>query len=214
MSSDVGELSEETEDGVLALVKGTLIDDTEGLLRFSDHLLGDFGKLGESEEDNDGCSETRNGEVSVLKTSKRLLLTVTVESLGCNQRTDEGSQTVGGLCDVEAESSMLSVAEDSDVGVGHGFERSKSASNDERREGETEVFGVVSGGPESEGSAAVEGQAEEDTVLVTESRGEHGSNRGEDDVGTEICDLNHGRLQVRDGEGRLDLLVEYIDQTV
>ena len=84
LSSDVGELSEETEDGVLALVEGSLVDDTEGFLRFSDHGFRDFGKFGESEEDDDGSSETGDGEVSVLETTEGLLLTVTVESLGCD----------------------------------------------------------------------------------------------------------------------------------
>jgi hypothetical protein len=112
--------------------------------------------------------------------------------------------------------------------------------------------------PEGEGTTAVKGETKEDTILVSESRGEDGGDGRENDVSTEVCDyreekrrrshesvkrskgevaqirrpvkrskgdfvtdrrcekltLNHGRLQVGDGEGSLNLLVENIDETV
>lgn len=82
LSSDVRELGEETEDGVLALVERTFIDDTERFLRFGDHFLRDFGKSSEREEDDDSGTETGYGEVSVLKSTEGIFLTSTVEGLG------------------------------------------------------------------------------------------------------------------------------------
>ena len=84
---------------------------------------------------------------------------------------------------------MLSISENRDVRVGHGFEGSKTASDDEGGEGESEVLAVVGSGPEGEGTTAVEGQTEVDTLLVTEFGGEHGGDGGEDNVGTEVGDL-------------------------
>ena len=82
LSSDVRELGEETENGVLALVERTFIDDTERFLRFGDHFLRDLGKCRKEEQYDDRSTETGYGEVSVLKSTEGIFLTSTVESLG------------------------------------------------------------------------------------------------------------------------------------
>jgi len=84
---------------------------------------------------------------------------------------------------------VLSISENGNVRVGHGFEGGETASDDEGGEGESEVLLVVGSRPEGEGTTAVEGQSEVDTLLVTEFGGEDGGDRREDDVGTEVSDL-------------------------
>ena len=88
---------------------------------------------------------------------------------------------------------MLSVSEDRDVGIGHCFERRKSAGNNKGRKRESEVLGIVRGWPEGQRATAVEGETEEDTVLVTETRCENSGDRREDDVSSKVCNCNRSK---------------------
>lgn len=67
LSSNVHELGDESEDGVLALPERAVIDEASRGLHVLHRLLRDLGHGGEEEEDDDGGSKAGDGEVDVLQ---------------------------------------------------------------------------------------------------------------------------------------------------
>lgn len=87
-------LSEEAEDGVLALPERALVVVTGGLLLLLDRGLGDFRELGKAEEREEGKTEAGDGEVDVLNGAERVLVLAAEKGLGGDLRADEGGETV------------------------------------------------------------------------------------------------------------------------
>jgi hypothetical protein len=117
LGSDVAELADETEDSVLAPPEGTVVGDTSVLLSLLKVVARDLGELGEEEEDTDGCTEAGDGEVNVLNRGELDRVGVLEEGVRSDSRSDERSETVEGLGEVEAEGSALRGTEDRDVGA-------------------------------------------------------------------------------------------------
>ena len=139
LSSDVAELNDESDNGVLALPQRALIDVSSVGLIVGHVLLRNLRKLGEEEEDHDGSTKAGNTEVDELDTVERALanIAVTEESLTGDQRTDERCETVESLGKVEAEGSLLRSAENGNVTVGANLESGETAGDDESRNDES-----------------------------------------------------------------------------
>jgi hypothetical protein len=136
LSSDVAELADETEDGVLALPEGTVVDDTTVLLGVLEVVAGDFGELGEEEENCDGGTEAGDGEVDVLDGGELDRVGVLEESVGSDGGSDEGGETVERLGEVETERGALRGTEDRDVrAVGEGGRQHQLESRGREEEG-------------------------------------------------------------------------------
>jgi hypothetical protein len=153
LSSDVAELADETEDGVLTLPEGTVVDETAVLLGVLEVVAGDLGELGEEEEDGNGGTEAGDGEVDVLDRGELDRVGVLEEGVGGDGGSDEGGETVERLGEVEAEGSALRDTEDGDVrAVGEVIVSScskrekgrKSGKREKGRKGKSTYLAVVS----------------------------------------------------------------------
>ena len=96
MSADIAELSNKAEDHVELLVEGSLSD----LLAFfvngkvlhcrgGEHLFRDLRKLGDEEENGDGHTGARDGEVDELHIDQVVGVLASKEELGCDQGSNE-----------------------------------------------------------------------------------------------------------------------------
>lgn len=108
LGTNVAELGDESEDHVVLLVEGTLLDFTtvvvnvvhdQGVVPLS--RFGNLGELGESEEHSNCDTSARNSKVHELNVGEVVLVSVAEEELGGNQRSDEGSNTIPGLTELE-----------------------------------------------------------------------------------------------------------------
>lgn len=114
------------------------------------------------------------------------------------------------------------MANDDSIGVGRGFEGSKTASNDESASQETTESSLLVGRgremsdrPEEDGSKRVESETHENRDLVALALENFSGNGRKAEVTTaEVHDLETGRLETRNAENCLEMLVEDIEKTV
>ena len=144
LGADVAELSNETADHVVLLPDAALADLTalEVVLGLDERvvalgLLSNLRKLGEDEQDSDGDTKASNSEVDELNVGKVVGVLAGEESLGSDEGTDEGSNTVPGLAELETRRSSLGVTNDNGVRVGSSLKGSKTAGDDKGASAET-----------------------------------------------------------------------------
>lgn len=144
LSTDVAELGNETADHVVLLPDAALTNLTalnivlrldKGVVALG--LLSDLRKLGEDEQDGNSDTEASNTEVDELDVGEVVSVLAREESLGSDERTDEGGNTVPGLAELETRRGSLGVTNDNGVGVGSSLEGSKTASNNQSACAET-----------------------------------------------------------------------------
>jgi hypothetical protein len=144
LGSNVAELSKETEEHVVLLPDAALTDLTalDIVLGLDERvvalgLLSNLRKLGEDEQDGDSDTEHGNTEVDELHVGKVVGVLAGEESLGSDEGTDERSDTVPGLAELETRRGGSRVTNDNGVRVGSSLKGSKTASNDKSASTET-----------------------------------------------------------------------------
>lgn len=229
LSTDIAELGDETADHVVLLPDTALTDLTtlNIMLRLDERvvalgLLSDLRKLSEDEDDGDSDTEAGNSEVNELHVGEVVRVLTGEESLGSDEGTDERSDTVPGLAELETRRGSLGVTNDNGVRVGGSLKGSKTAGDHQGASAETTercrgiLLGTeVSSGPEHDRTDRVESQTHEDTDLVTEALQNLSSNGGEQKVtSTEIHDLQTGGFELCNAQDILEVLVQDIEKTV
>jgi len=229
LGTDVAELGNETADHVVLLPDAALtnlatLDIVLGLDKgvVALGLLSNLGKLGEDEQDGNSDTEAGNTEINELDVGEVVSVLAGEESLGSDERTDEGSNTVPGLAELETRRGSLGVTDDNGVGVGSSLKSGKTASNDQSASTETTegcrgigLGGEVSSRPEHDSTDRVERKTHQDTDLVAESLEDLSSDGGEDEVTTtEVHDLETRRLELGNAKDILEMLVQDIEKTV
>ena len=94
-------------------------------------LLSNFRKLGEDEQNGNSDTKASNTEVDELDVGEVVSVLAREESLGSDKGTNEGSNTVPGLAELETRRGSLGVTNDNGVGVGSSLESSKTASDNQ-----------------------------------------------------------------------------------
>ena len=228
LSTDVAELGDKTEDHVVLLVERLGWNDTAvlvGKLDVGGALevgLGDLRKLAQSEEDRNGDTSAGDTEVDVLNVGEVVLVLTGEEGVGSNERSDEGSNTVPGLAELETSRGALRSTNDDGVGVGGSLEGSKTAGDDQGADTEATEGSRCLGGtgevcsrPEENGTERVEGETHQDGDLVTLSLEDLSGNwRVAEVTTTEVHDLEASGLELGNAEDSLEVLVENIEETV
>ena len=228
LGTNVAELCNETEDHVVLLVERLGWDDTAVLIGELDvggtleGRLRDFRKLADGEENSDGDTSARDTEVDVLDVGEVVLILTSEEGVGGDERSDEGSDTVPGLTELETSRGALWSTNDDSVGVGSSLEGSKTASDDESADTETTEgsrclgsAGEMCSRPEEDGTERVERETHQNSDLVTLSLEDLSGDWGKAEVTTtEVHDLKTGGLELGDTEDSLEVLVENIEKTV
>lgn len=229
LSTDVAELSNETADHVVLLPDAALANLTalNVVLRLNEGVvalgfLSNLRELGEDEQDGDGDTEASNTEIDELYVGKVVGVLAGEESLGSDEGTDEGSNTVPGLAELETRRSSLGVTNDNGVRVGSSLKGSKTASNDQGASAETTERGrgvglarEVGSWPEHDSTDGVKRKTHKDTDLVTEALQDlSGDGREEEVTTTKVHDLKTGGFELGDTEDILEMLVQDIEKTV
>jgi len=144
LGTNVAELSNETADHVVLLPDAALADLTalkvvlgldKGVVALG--LLSNLRELGEDEQDGNSDTEAGNTEVDELDVGKVVSVLAGEESLGSDEGTDERSNTVPGLAELETRRGGSRVTNDNGVRVGSSLKGSKTASNDKSASTET-----------------------------------------------------------------------------
>lgn len=221
LGTDVAELSTEGEPHVPLLPDGALSDVAS--LVILENSLADLRELGEEEENTDGGTSTGDSEVDILDVGEVVLVLAGEEELGGDEGTDEGSDTVPGLAELETSGGRLGSADDDSVRVGGSFESSETTSDDEGASAEatkdSATVGVaisrLGNRPEQNSTERVESETHQDSELVTASLENLGGNGREEEVtATKVHDLQASGLELCDAEDGLEMLVEDIEKTV
>lgn len=144
LGTNVAELSKETEEHVVLLPDAALtnlaaLDIVLGLDErvVALSLLSNLGKLGEDEQDGNGNTEAGNSKVDELDVGKVVSVLAGEESLRSDEGTDEGSNTVPGLAELETRRGGSWVTNDNGVRVGSSLESSKTTGNNKSASAET-----------------------------------------------------------------------------
>lgn len=229
LGTDVAELGDETADHVGLLPDATLTNGAalkivlgldKGVVALG--LLSNLRELGEDEQDGNSNTETGNTEVDELNVGEVVSVLAGEESLGSNEGTNEGSNTVPGLAELETRGGSLGVTNNDGVGVGSSLKSGKTAGNDQcacaeaAKRGRGVLLGREMGSwPEHNSTDGVERETHKDTDLVTKALEDLSSDGREDEVTTtEVHDLETGRLELCDTEDILEMLVQDIEKTV
>lgn len=221
LGTDVAELSTEGEPHVPLLPDGALSDVAS--LVILKNSLADLGKLGEEEEDTDGGASTGDSEVDILDVGEVVLVLAGEEELGGDEGTDEGSDTVPRLAELETSGGRLGGADDDSVRVGGSFESSETASDNESASAETTKDSATVGvaisrlgnRPEQNSTERVESETHQDGELVAAALEDlSGNGREEEITATKVHDLQASGLELCDAEDGLEMLVEDIEKTV
>lgn len=144
LGANVAELGNETTEHVVLLPDAALTDLTalKIVLGLDERvvalgLLSDLGKLSEDEQDGNGDTEASHAKVDELNVGKIVGVLAGEESLGGDEGTDEGSNTVPGLAELETRRGGSRVTNDNGVRVGSSLEGGKTTSNDKSASAET-----------------------------------------------------------------------------
>lgn len=97
LGTNVEELGEEAEHGVLALPNGALVDDAGRLILLLHVGVGNVGEFGEDEEDGDRGAEAGDAKVHKLNRIEVVRVLPREERLAREQWADEGSESIEGL---------------------------------------------------------------------------------------------------------------------
>jgi hypothetical protein len=229
LGTNVAELSNETADHVVLLPDAALANLTalEIVLRLDQGvvalgLLSNLRELGEDEQDGNRDTEAGNTKVDELDVGKVVSVLAGEESLGSDEGTDERSNTVPGLAELETRRGSLGVTDDNGVRVGSSLKGSKTTGDDKGASAETTERGrsvglgrEVGSRPEHDSTDRVERKTHKDTDLVTEALQDLSGDGREDEVTTtEVHDLETGGLELCDTEDILEMLVQDIEKTV
>jgi len=236
LGANVAELSGKTEEQVVLLPDGTGTDHVavsiggkleggvfrDGSSPLDSRGLGDLRELGEEEQNANGNAQKSHSQVDILNSLERVGVCAREEVLRGDEGTDEGSDTVPGLAELQTSGGKCWVADHNCVRVGGGLKGSKTTGNDQSAGKETtEGSGCVllgsemSSRPEEDGTERVEAEAHDDGSLVTPALEDLSGNGREDEVTTtEVHDLKTGRLKPCDTQDVLEVLVQDIEQTV
>lgn len=134
LSADVCELSDEGEDEVVLLVERLVRVGDVSFLRLCQSLHGllrNFGHAGGDEENVDEGSCAGDSEVDVLHVGQVVGVAAAEEGVRGDQRAGERGNTVPALAELQAACGGSGVADDGSIGVGSGFQGSKTACNHE-----------------------------------------------------------------------------------
>jgi len=140
-----------------------------------------------------------------------------------DERTDEGSDTVPRLAELETSGGRFRSADDDSVRVGGSFESSETTSDDESAGAETTkdsatvgvAIGRLGDRPEQNSTERVESETHQDSELVTAALENLSSDGREEEVtATKVHDLQASGLELCDTEDGLEVLVEDIEKTV
>lgn len=234
LSTDVAELGDETEDHVVLLVQRTAADNVAILVNTElqgslghdrTRALGTLGHLrqfGEEEHDANGGTGAGDGEVDILHVGEVVGVGAGEEGMGGNEWSNEGSDTVPSLAELQTSGGGLGSTNDDSVRVGGSLESSKAAGDDESAgteatEGCLAVgrVGKVRSRPKHDGAERVERETHKDGELVALPLQNLSSDRGVKKVTTaKVHDLETGRFELCDAKDSLEVLVEDIEKTV
>jgi len=186
-------------------------------------FLRGFGELGEEECDDYADTEKSDSEVDPLNIVEVVLVTAREEVLGSNEGTGEGSHAVERLGELQPKGSDVERLQGRHVGVRGDLERSQATSDNGRACNEsTEDCSSIGAGrgrlrdrPKQDSTQRVEGQTGDDGDLVTLAfENFTGNGRVTEVTDTEIGDLKTGGLKLGDMKDVLEVLVQYIEETV
>jgi len=229
LGTNVAELSNEAAEHVVLLPDAALTNLTalEIVLRLDERvvalgLLSNLGKLSEDEQDGNGNTEAGNPKVDKLDVGKIVGVLAGEESLGGDEGTDERSNTVPGLAELETRRGGSWVTNDNGVRVGSSFEGSESTGDNKSAGAETTersgCIGLrteVGRWPEHNSTDGVERKTHEDTDLVTETLQDLSGDGGENEItASKVHYLKTGGLELCDTEDILEMLVQDIEKTV
>jgi hypothetical protein len=167
LGSDVTELRQSSNPKKPLLLKGLLLEDTR-VLGLSSHVcIGDLGNVGQEENTGEDKDEDSDSQVNPLNGSQVTVIDVLEEDLSGEDRSDDGSDGLNGLREVETHLGVLGRSTDGEVGVAGRLESSKSGSDDEGCSAESSEGSLSCGGPEEKCSDTVESEAEHEGGFVS-----------------------------------------------
>lgn len=216
LSTDVAELTSDTEEELVLLAKWLLLVTSQigALLSLKSHVgICDFWDWREEEDDGKEGDEASNTDVCPLDLAE--ILGVLEEHSGGEQRSDDGANSLERLRQLKTELGESGRTASGDEWVGGGLEGGETASDDE--EGATEATeGLIDGGrPEHESTDGVDEETKDEGPSVAELSYEPtGVCKRSDEVGPEVGTLETTSLGGCDVESSLELGVQDIEETV
>lgn len=220
LSTDVAELSSNTEEESVLLAE-RLVDVSSGgghHLSLVGHIgVGNLRNGSEVEDDSKDANEDGDTKVDPLNGGERFAVFADVlkDNEGGQDGGDDRANSLERLRKLKTELSPLRRTADSNVRVGGGLESGQTRADDEHRTAEATKASLNSGGPEHEGTDAVDAETEHEGVAVSEFAKEptRVCERA-DEVGTEVGSLETRRLSLGDVQCDLEARVEDIEKTV
>jgi hypothetical protein len=135
--------------------------------------------------------------------------------LGSKDRSNDGTNSLNGLRQLETELRPLGRTADSNVRVGRDLEGRQARSSKEHGTAETTKAALNSGRPEHECADAVDGQSEDESVAVSKLAQEPTRVRqGADEVSAKVRSLKTRRFTLGDVQRDLEARVEDIEKAV
>jgi len=185
-------------------------------------LLGNFRELAKHKQNSDSNTCTGHCKVDKLDIGEVISVLAGKEELRGNEGTDERSDAVPRLAELETSGSSGRGPNDSSIRVGSGLKGSKTAGNNQSACAETTkrsgcALGAreVGSRPEHNRTDAIESETHKDSDFVTLALHNLSCDGGEEEVTTtEVHDLKTGRLEFGDSEDILEMLVKDIEETV
>lgn len=220
LASDVGELGGGPPEESVLLAHG-LVDvagGTGGHLSLVGHIgVGDLRDGSEEEDDCEDGDEACDSKVDVLDSLEGLAVGADMleDDVGSKERSNDGTDSLDGLRQLETELRPFRRTADGNVGVGGDLECRQTRSSEEHGTAETTEASLDGRGPEHERTDAVDGETEDEGVAVSELAEEPTRVcQGTDEVGTKVGTLETRRLTLGNVKSDLETGVEHIEKTV
>lgn len=190
----------------------------------SDHLslishigIGDLRKRSEVEDNGEESDEACDAEVDILDSGEVLAISANIleDHVGSKDWSNNGTDSLEGLRELETELRPLWWTADGDVRVGSSLEGGQTRANDEHGAAEATEAALDSRGPEHQSADAVDQKTEDEGVAV--SKLAHEPTRvceRTDEVGPEVSSLQTGGLALADVKSDLEAGVQDVEKTI
>ena len=176
-------------------------------------LLGsDFGQTNAREQEGDDHDHDADEQIGHGDVGR--LVFVVEEEVTTGHRTDNPTQTVEGLREIDALFAVFGLAEHGDIGVGGGFEEGESAPDDEEATEEEGEGHDLRAGNEEQRADAVENKAEQHAGTVAVAANEGAGGQRHEEISAVDHDLDVGRFGFGEVQRVLEVLVQHIENAV